>query len=58
MASSGAPTPEQVLKSLLDAGEVSQGNVKRGKGYRDVIIVGGRQYPYTTNAPINKKSQT
>ena len=54
MTSSGAATPEQVLQSLLDAGEVSQANVKWGKGYRDVIIVKGSKYPYKAGGPINK----
>ena len=54
MTSSGAPTPEQVLKSLLDAGEVSQVNVKWGKGYRDVIIVGSKKYQYKKGGTVNK----
>ena len=54
MTSSGAATPEQVLKSLLDAGEVSQANVKWGKGYRDVIIVGSKKYQYKKGGTVNK----
>ncbi len=50
----GLPSMRPYLKYLLDRGYADQVNVKWGKGNRDVIIIGGKKYPYKGGDEFNK----
>ena len=44
-----------MLQYLLDAGEAETVNVKWGKGFRNVIVISGKKYPYKVHGEINKR---
>ena len=48
------PTDREVLQLLLDAGSLSQANIKRGKDYRNVVIFQGKNYEYNGTDNVNK----
>lgn len=50
----GLPSMRPYLKYLLDRGYADQVKVKWGKGYRNVIIIGGKKYLYKGGDEFNK----
>ena len=50
----GLPSMRPYLNYLLDNGATEQVNVKWGKGYRNVIVIGGKKYLYKGGDEFNK----